>query len=111
MAGHDAAWPTSSHPGAEVPATVAWCALILADGGTLSTLAQVGSTTKLISATLLPGATSTLLTLRLECWGRPLELVLRLFINTEWLAEKPDLTAHESTVLRHVVPLTLPTPR
>jgi aminoglycoside phosphotransferase (APT) family kinase protein len=73
---------------------------------------QVGSATKLVSSAPLTGATSsTLLALRLECWGQPLELVLRLFTNAEWLAEEPDLATHEATILRLVAALGLPTPR
>ena len=72
---------------------------------------SVGGGARLHSATLLEGATSaTVVALELRRSGRPLELILRLFSNAGWLAEEPDLAAHEAAVLRWLAGNDLPVP-
>ena len=39
------------------------------------------------------------------------ELVLRRFVRSDWLAEEPDLAAHEATALEVAAGCTVPTPR
>ncbi len=59
----------------------------------------------------MAGATSsTLYAIQCLYQGRTLNLVLRLFTNTEWLQEEPDLAAHEASNLHKVKEAGLPTP-
>jgi aminoglycoside phosphotransferase (APT) family kinase protein len=59
----------------------------------------------------LPGSTSTTLYgLDAVQSGRRIPLVLRLFDNPEWLAEEPDLAAHEANNLRRAALASVPTP-
>lgn len=71
----------------------------------------MGSGAVMQSAHVLAGSTSsTLYGVELEQRGRSVSLVLRLFTNAEWLADEPDLAAHEAAVLNKAAAIPLPTP-
>lgn len=71
----------------------------------------IGPGAAISSVQLMDGATSSTL-YAIECrWhGQVINLVLRLFTNQEWLAEEPDLAAHEASNLKKVKTAGLPTP-
>jgi len=57
---------------------------------------------RVISAALLPGATSTLLhSVEVDCNGASLNLVLRRFVDEEWVKREPDVASREAASLRH----------
>jgi aminoglycoside phosphotransferase (APT) family kinase protein len=59
----------------------------------------------------LPGATSSVLhSVRVNYKGRILALVLRQFVDTEWLAIEPDLVLHEAAALVKAASAGIPTP-
>jgi aminoglycoside phosphotransferase (APT) family kinase protein len=89
--------PQSTH---NLPQRVlCWIADALAPG------AAVQSVCRLAGAT-----SSTLFKVDIKCRGRPIDLVLRLFTNREWLAEEPDIARHEMTNLQQAARAGVPTP-
>ncbi|HLM56112.1 MAG TPA: aminoglycoside phosphotransferase family protein [Pyrinomonadaceae bacterium] len=61
---------------------------------------SVGPGAAVESFTKLPGATSSVLhALRVNYHGRQFELVLRRFVDAEWLWVEPDLARHEAAAL------------
>jgi aminoglycoside phosphotransferase (APT) family kinase protein len=66
---------------------------------------------RVISATLMPGATSSLLhSVEIERKDGPHSLVLRRFVNEEWVNEEPDIAAREAASIRHATKAKLPAP-
>lgn len=71
----------------------------------------VGTQAALESAHVLTGSTSaTLFAVDMRHSGTLLRLVLRLFTNAEWLADEPDLAAHEAAALRRIAGMGLSAP-
>jgi len=71
----------------------------------------VGPEAKIQSVHQLAGATSSVLhSLEIETGSRKLFLVLRQFNNEAWLAEEPDLVAHEVASLQKIQHADIPTP-
>ena len=61
---------------------------------------SVGPGARVESVTKLAGATSSILhALRVDYHGRQFELVLRRFVDAEWLKVEPDLARHEAAAL------------
>jgi aminoglycoside phosphotransferase (APT) family kinase protein len=68
--------------------------------------------TQILSARRVDWATSSSVYRLRTCLGElEQETVLRLFTKTEWLAEEPDVPAHEASSLRKVEAAGLPAPR
>jgi Putative homoserine kinase type II (protein kinase fold) len=90
----------NSSPSQFSPVAVAWLE------------AACGSAAHLRTAHLLPGSTSATL-YRLDFDGAvgPIQAVLRLFTNAEWLKEEPDIPEHEAAALQTAVALHLPAPQ
>jgi aminoglycoside phosphotransferase (APT) family kinase protein len=71
-----------------------------------------GTDAVLNSASELPGATTaTLYRLEYTSNGQPLQAVLRLFTNAEWLRQEPDLPEHEAAALQTAALMGLSAPR
>ena len=71
----------------------------------------IGNETKVDSAQVLPGATSSAVyNLSLSQNQQPFELVLRLFTNQEWLINEPHLARHEADCLLLAANLDIPVP-
>jgi aminoglycoside phosphotransferase (APT) family kinase protein len=71
----------------------------------------LGAHARVLEAELLAGATSsTLYRLQVQQKGAVFPLVLRLFTNTEWLAEEPDIPRHEADALHLAQKSGLPVP-
>jgi aminoglycoside phosphotransferase (APT) family kinase protein len=66
---------------------------------------------RVISVTVLPGATSSLLhTVEIETADRRHSLVLRRFANQEWVRREPDVAVREGLSLKHATRAGLPVP-
>ena len=71
----------------------------------------VGTSAAIESVTPLVGATSSSLhAVRLRHGGGVVELVLRRFVDAEWLALEPDLALHEASNLLKAARAEIPTP-
>lgn len=71
----------------------------------------VGAGASVRSVSLLPGATSSVLhAIGIEHGGRSVDLVLRQFVNAEWLKDEPDLAFHEAASLTKAACADVPTP-
>jgi len=68
--------------------------------------------TVVLSARPLAGARSSAMhCIEIEQDGRPVELVLRRFVNDKWLREEPDLARHEAARLMKAGEAGVPTPK
>ncbi|WP_062107187.1 aminoglycoside phosphotransferase family protein [Bacillus niameyensis] len=66
---------------------------------------------KIKSTQRLKGGMSSVIQLvKLDIAGHEREVVLRQVHNEEWLAEEPDLAAHEAESLQHTQKIRIPTP-
>src|SRR5512132_4142981 len=66
---------------------------------------------RVISATLMPGATSSLLhSVEIERKDGPHSLVLRRFVSEEWVNDEPDIAAREAASIQHATKAKLPAP-
>ena len=66
---------------------------------------------RVISAAVLPGATSSLLhAVEVDRNGVSLNLVLRRFVDEEWVKREPDVASREAASLRHATRAGLPAP-
>ena len=64
-----------------------------------------------VSVAVLPGATSSLLhTVEIESIAGRYTLVLRRFVNQEWVKREPDVAVRESLSLQHATRAGLPAP-
>lgn len=71
----------------------------------------VGGGARVVSAAPLAGATSSLLHgVSVERGGRRLEVVLRRFVDAEWLKTEPDLARHEAASLTKAARAGVPVP-
>lgn len=74
----------------------------------------LGDDSQIVAVQPLAGATSAMLhslTVQQREPGQPpQQLVLRRFTQADWLAEEPDLAAHEAAALAHMAAASLPTP-
>ena len=72
---------------------------------------SVGPGAAVESATRLAGATSSVLhALKVKYRGREFELVLRRFVDAEWLRAEPDLARHEAAGLEKAESAGVPVP-
>jgi aminoglycoside phosphotransferase (APT) family kinase protein len=66
---------------------------------------------RVISATILAGATSSLVhTVEVERDGARRRLVLRRFVNEDWVRQEPDVAVREAASLKHAAKAGLPAP-
>ncbi len=66
---------------------------------------------RVISEEVLAGATSSLLhAVEVDRNGARLGLVLRRFVNEEWVKDEPDIASREAASLRHATRAGLPAP-
>jgi aminoglycoside phosphotransferase (APT) family kinase protein len=71
----------------------------------------IGRDAQLRSVTRAKGATSSsVYFITATTGGHPLDCVLRLFTNEDWLADEPDLAEHEAAVLNKAQKAGLPAP-
>lgn len=72
----------------------------------------VGHGARVTSVSRLSGGDSSALhALTVVRGGQPQRLVLRRFVRADWLAEEPDLAAHEAAALRLLEGAAVPAPR
>ncbi len=82
------------------PEALTWIAAVLGPGASITAARQ------------LPGATSsTLYAVDARQAGQDRKLVLRRFTKASWLAEEPDLVAHEVASLHKAAEAAIPTPQ
>jgi aminoglycoside phosphotransferase (APT) family kinase protein len=73
--------------------------------------AALGAGATIESVALLAGATSSVLhSIVVRRGQRTIELVLRRFVNEEWLKVEPDLARHEAASLKKAAEARVPTP-
>ncbi len=66
---------------------------------------------RVTSAAVLPGATSSLLhSVEVECDGKLRSLILRRFMNEDWVRQEPEVAAREAASVRHATKAGLPAP-
>ena len=92
--------PTASHNSHELSADVLrWVADAVGSGATIRSVIS------------LPGATSSVLHgIEVERNKRSLKLVLRRFVDADWLRDEPELARHEAANLRVAAQAGVPTP-
>lgn len=72
---------------------------------------SVGAGATVRSVSPLAGATSSVLHgIEIEYRGRRVELVMRQFVNAEWVRDEPDLAFHEAASLIRAARADVPTP-
>lgn len=76
-----------------------WVMQALGPGATLTAAQQLGGS-----------SSTTLYGIEVQQAGRAQKLVLRLYDNAEWLAEEPDVAAHEAAALQMAAQTGLPVP-
>ncbi|HZU13512.1 MAG TPA: aminoglycoside phosphotransferase family protein [Chloroflexota bacterium] len=73
---------------------------------------SVGPGARLADVRAMEGGTSSAIhAVTVEYRDRTISLVLRRFVRQDWLAEEPDLAAHEAEALRLAAAARIPTPR